>query len=96
MAKYSPTLMVDLAAVRAHLDSKNDSGELNTSSIYLVGGGTAATIGLAWMATEWNRPGFAPTPNQLIFPSPRYEYVRNRSTAALSRRPETTSPARCG
>jgi hypothetical protein len=75
MAKYSPTLLLDLAAVRAHLDSKNDSGELNTSSIYLVGAESAATIGLAWMATEWNRPGFAPTPNQLIFPAPRYEYV---------------------
>jgi pimeloyl-ACP methyl ester carboxylesterase len=75
MVRYSPTLLLDLAAVRAHLDSKNDSGELNTSSIYLVGAESAATIGLAWMGTEWNRPGFAPTPNQLIFPAPRYEYV---------------------
>jgi len=75
MGRYSPTLLLDLAAVRAHLDSKNDAGELNTSSIYLVGAESAATIGLAWMTTEWNRPGFAPTPNQLIFPAPRYEFV---------------------
>ena len=75
MARYSPTLLLDLAAVRAHLDSKNDSGELNTSSIYLIGAESAATIGMAWMMTEWNRPAFAPTPNQLIFPAPRYEYV---------------------
>jgi len=73
-AGIAPTYLLDLAAVRAHLDSKNDAGELNTSSIYLIGAETAATIGMAWMATEWHRPAFAPTPNQLgIYP--RYEFV---------------------
>jgi len=72
--RYAPTLLLDLAAVRAHLDSKNDSGELNTSSIYLIGAESAATIGIAWMATEWMRPAFAPSPNQLGF-APRYEFV---------------------
>jgi pimeloyl-ACP methyl ester carboxylesterase len=72
--RYSPTMLLDLAAVRFHLDSKNDAGELNTSSIYLVGAESAATIGIAWMATEWNRPAFAPGPNQLGF-APRYEWV---------------------
>lgn len=82
--RYAPTLLQDLAAVRAHLDSKNDAGELNTSSIYLIGAETAATIGLAWMATEWNRPAFAPTPNQLIFPSPRYEFVPQRLNGGIA------------
>jgi hypothetical protein len=81
--KYSPTLLLDLAAVRAHLDSKNDAGELNTSSIYLIGAESAATIGMAWMATEWNRPGFAPTPNQLIFPAARYEFVPQRLNGGI-------------
>jgi hypothetical protein len=73
--KYAPTYLLDLAAVRTHLDSKNDAGDVNTSSIYLIGAEAAATIGIAWMATEWNRPAFAPTPNQLIFPAPSYEFV---------------------
>jgi hypothetical protein len=81
--RYSPCLLLDLAAVRAHLDSKNDSGELNTSSIYLVGAESAAAIGMGWMATEWNRPAFAPTPNQLIFPAPRYEYVPQRLNGGI-------------
>src|SRR6266540_1385110 len=32
--KYLPAYLNDLAAVRLHLDSKNDNKELNTSSIY--------------------------------------------------------------
>jgi hypothetical protein len=82
-SRYAPTLLLDLAAVRAHLDSKNDSGELNTSSIYLVGAESAATVGMAWMATEWLRPAFAPTPNQLIFPAARYEFVPQRLNGGL-------------
>jgi len=82
-AQYAPTLLLDLAAVRAHLDSKNDSGELNTSSIYLIGAESAATIGIAWMTTEWLRPAFAPTPNQLIFPAARYEFVPQRLNGGL-------------
>jgi hypothetical protein len=64
----------DLAAVRAHLDSKNDNKELNTSSIYLVGAETTATIGMAWLSAEWQRPAFYPTPAQLAV-NPTYEFV---------------------
>jgi len=72
--KYAPVYLLDLAAVRAHLDTKNDAGELNTSSIYVIGSESAAVIGMAWLATEWNRPAFAPKPNQLGR-YPRYEFV---------------------
>jgi hypothetical protein len=71
---YMPVYLTDLAAARAHLDSKNDAGEINTSSIYLVGSESAATLGIGWMAAEWNRPQFSPTPNQLGL-APRYEFV---------------------
>ena len=71
---YLPVFVTDLAAVRAQLDIKNDAGELNTSSIYLIGSETAAALGMAWLAAEWNRPAFAPTPNQLVF-NPKYEYI---------------------
>ncbi len=72
--RYFPTYSLDLAAVRFHLDSKNDAGDLNTSSIYLIGAEGATGLGFGWLATEWNRPAFNPTPNQLGF-APRYDYV---------------------
>ena len=71
---YMPVYLTDLAAVRAHLDSKNDAGDVNMSSAYLVGSETAASLGIGWMAVEWNRPAFYPTPNQLGL-APRYEFV---------------------
>ncbi|MBA4190169.1 MAG: hypothetical protein C0467_19465 [Planctomycetaceae bacterium] len=77
--RYAPAFLLDLAAARHHIDTKNDTGDLNASSIYLVGADTAATIGLAWLTTEWNRPAFIPTPNQLAFQGiggfPTYKYV---------------------
>ena len=72
--RYAPTLLLDLAAVRYHLDTKNDAGEVNTSSIYLIGSEVTATLGMAWMTAEWNRPKTAPNENALGG-APRYEYV---------------------
>ncbi|MCE9560753.1 MAG: alpha/beta fold hydrolase [Planctomycetes bacterium] len=68
--RYAPAYLLDLAAARHHLDTKNDNGSVNTSSIYLIGSDWAAALGLAWLVTEWNRPAFAPTPNQLAFQGP--------------------------
>jgi len=62
---YLPAYVLDLAAARHHLDTKNDTGDVNMSSVYLIGSESAATIGMAWLASEWNRPATAPTPNQL-------------------------------
>lgn len=59
-AKYFPMYVQDLAAVRMHLDQKSDQGELNSSTIYVVGSEEAATLGLFWMTTEWQRPGIHP------------------------------------
>jgi pimeloyl-ACP methyl ester carboxylesterase len=73
--KYMPAYLNDLAAVRVHLDSKNDNKELNTSSIYLVGAGDAASLGLAWLTAEWNRPAVFPNVNQLGFGVAGYEYI---------------------
>jgi pimeloyl-ACP methyl ester carboxylesterase len=72
--KFLPAYLTDLAAVRLHLDSKNDIKDLNTSSIYIVGAGDAASLGFAWLTTEWNRPATFPTPNQLGA-NPTYEYI---------------------
>jgi len=60
----------DLAAVRLHLDQKNDNGEVNTSSVYLVGAGDTAALGMMWLAAEWARPAVAPMlPNGLQYKS---------------------------
>jgi pimeloyl-ACP methyl ester carboxylesterase len=65
---YFPLYVNDLAAVRLHLDQKNDLGQLNTSSIYLIGAGDTAALGFLWLAAEWQRPGVAPMlPNGLQY-----------------------------
>ncbi|MBM3980914.1 MAG: alpha/beta hydrolase [Planctomycetes bacterium] len=71
--RYLPAYMNDLAAVRYHLDTKNDNNELNTSSIYVIGSGDAAVLGMAWIATEWHRQ--RTYPNVLQLGVPRYEFV---------------------
>lgn len=53
--KYFFQLVNDVAAAKAFLDSRNDSGELNSSDIYVVGAGEGATIGALWMASEFSR-----------------------------------------
>ena len=57
---YTPVLINDLTAARAHLDGKNDQNDLSTSSIYLIGAGDAAGLGLLWMTGEWVRPAIHP------------------------------------
>lgn len=73
--RYYPAYLTDLAAVRLHLDSKNDNKELNTSSIYIVGAGDAAALGMAWLTTEWKRPAFKPDIQLLGFGATGYEFV---------------------
>lgn len=75
--RYLPAYLNDLAAVRVHLDIKNDAKEMNTSSIYIVGAGDAAGLGIAWLTAEWNRPAVFPQPNALG-PNPTYEYIPQR------------------
>lgn len=57
---YFPMYLQDLAAVRTHLDSKNDLGEVNTSSIYIIGTDDTAALGFLWLTAEWNRPSVHP------------------------------------
>lgn len=54
-AGYSPMLVNDIMAARAYLDKKNDEGLVNTSSVYLIGAGDAATLGFLYMTAEWKR-----------------------------------------
>jgi pimeloyl-ACP methyl ester carboxylesterase len=78
--KFFPAYAMDLAALRYHLDTKNDNGDLNTSSLYLLGEGDTAALGLAWITMEWKRPRVKPGDNQLvgaagIVGAARYDYI---------------------
>ncbi len=59
-SRYFPMYVQDLAAARNHLDGKNDQNDLNSSSIYLIGAGDTASLGMLWMAGEWVRPAIHP------------------------------------
>jgi pimeloyl-ACP methyl ester carboxylesterase len=73
--KYMPAYLMDLAAVRMFLDTKNDRGELNSSSIFIVGAGDAAALGMAWLTVEWKRPAVAPNVQLLGLGATGYEFV---------------------
>jgi len=78
---YFPLYANDLAAVRTHLDQKNDLGELNTSSIYLIGAEDAAALGFLWLVAEWSRPAvYNAQPlveGYSVLPDPRFPSVRD-------------------
>jgi hypothetical protein len=73
--RYLPAYLQDLAAVRLYLDIKNDKGDLNSSSIFIVGAGDATALGFAWLTTEWNRPADMPPAGALGVNVPGYEFV---------------------
>lgn len=53
---YFPMLVNDVMAARVYLDKMNDDGTLNTSTVYLIGAGDAAALGMMYMTAEWTRP----------------------------------------
>jgi hypothetical protein len=53
---YYPRLADDIQTARVALDQLNDEGEVNTSSVYLVGSQDAVTAGMLYIASEWSRP----------------------------------------
>lgn len=77
---YFPMLVQDLAAVRTELDIMNDAGLVNTSSIYFLGSGEMAYLGLFFIATEWLRERIKPDavllPPNLQFVSPQRPLVQ--------------------
>ncbi len=52
---YTPYLINDIAAAKAFLDGKNDSGDCNSSNIILIGAGEGATLGALWLKEERSR-----------------------------------------
>lgn len=52
--EYYPCLVNDIAAVKAYLDRKNDSGVCNTANTILIGAETGATLGAIWLNSQWS------------------------------------------
>jgi hypothetical protein len=52
---YLPYLLNDIMAAREDLDNRNDSGGCNVSNILVVGAEEGASLGLAWMTSEFFR-----------------------------------------
>jgi len=75
---YFPMLVQDIAAARHQIDVLNDNGIVNASTIYLLGVGDAASLGMLYLASEWSRerqkpntavvPNFV-SPNRYLFPN---------------------------
>jgi hypothetical protein len=62
-ARYIPMLVNDILAARRFLEDKNDAGELNTNSIFVLGAQEGASLGLLFAAAEFQRVyrvGFVP------------------------------------
>jgi pimeloyl-ACP methyl ester carboxylesterase len=57
---YFPCLVNDIAAAKAFLDNRNDTGACNTSSLIVIGAETGATLGAIWLNAEWHRYVFTP------------------------------------
>ncbi len=72
--KYYPVLVQDIAAARNQIDLLNDTGAVNSSTIYLLGAGNAASLGMLFIASEWmreNKKPNVPVPPQFVGPTRR-------------------------
>lgn len=52
---YYLSLINDIAAARAYLNTMNDAGDVNTSNLIVIGAGPGATLGALWVASECRR-----------------------------------------
>jgi pimeloyl-ACP methyl ester carboxylesterase len=57
---YYPILVNDIAAAKAFLDNRNDTGACSTSNLIVLGADTGATLGAIWLNAEWHRFVFTP------------------------------------
>jgi pimeloyl-ACP methyl ester carboxylesterase len=52
---YFPWLVNDVAAARRFFEVKNDAGEVNAQSIFVIGAGDGAALGMMFVTAEWYR-----------------------------------------
>jgi pimeloyl-ACP methyl ester carboxylesterase len=98
-AGYYYYLINDIEAAKAYLDRKNDSNELNTSNLVIIGAGEGAALGALWLHAQcrlqrdraWQ---FGPLP-----PPPALDEPECRDVAAaiwLSMKPSLLNNGRLG
>jgi pimeloyl-ACP methyl ester carboxylesterase len=68
---YYPVLVNDIAAAKAFLDNRNDTGVCNTASLMVLGADTGATLGAIWLNAEWHRYAFTPANPLMGVPLPK-------------------------
>lgn len=73
MTSYYTAFVNDIAACKAYLDRKNDTGACNTSSFILVGAEDGATLGAIWLNSEYHRHRLVQDLNLFTTPDPRPE-----------------------
>lgn len=72
---YYPMLVQDIAAARNVIDLLNDDKQLNSSTVYLLGAGDAAYLGMLYISSEWLRESEKPnTALSREMVSPRFGY----------------------
>lgn len=62
---YYPVMVNDIAAAKAFLDGRNDTGGCNSGDLIVVGAETGAALGAIWLNAEWHRHAYTP-PNILM------------------------------
>jgi alpha-beta hydrolase superfamily lysophospholipase len=80
--RYLPTLVNDIAAVKAYLDKKNDQGEVNTNTTILIGAEMGATLGAIWLNAEWFRYKYEPPDRFNGIPAKFAEYPEGKGVIA--------------
>ena len=63
--QYYPVMVNDIAAAKAFLDGRNDTGGCNSGNLIVVGAETGAALGSIWLNAEWHRYAYTP-PNFLM------------------------------
>lgn len=66
LPQYYTAFINDIAACKAYLDRKNDTGACNTSSFILVGAEDGATLGAIWLNSEYHRHRLVQHPVTLL------------------------------
>jgi hypothetical protein len=65
-SSYAPQLIYDIAGARLALDKLNDDGQVNTSTVYIIGSADVAPLTMMFLASEWHRDAKKPDKGILV------------------------------
>jgi hypothetical protein len=79
---YYPMLVQDIAAIRTHIDKKNDNSLLNSSTIYLLTTGDSINLAMLFLSSEYRREAKRPNADfidKVVYP--RRQMIDEQNTA---------------